>query len=250
MFYRRSVTALPTARPPVVLVHGLGLSGRYMLPVAERLARHLPVYLPDLPGFGDSDKPDAALDVPGLADALAGWIEAMALAPTALLGNSFGCQIIADLAARHPGLVTRAVLQGPTSPPEERSWLWQFVRWRQNQPYNPDSLSPITWDDYRKCGYRRLLQTFRYQLRDPIEAKLPHIAAPVLVVRGQHDPICNAAWAAEVARRLPAGRHAEIPGVSHTLVYTSPEQLAAVSLMFLHERRDRPASGGSGAQPF
>jgi 2-hydroxy-6-oxonona-2,4-dienedioate hydrolase len=154
MFYRRSVTALPTARPPVVLVHGLGLSGRYMLPVAERLARHLPVYLPDLPGFGDSDKPDAALDVPGLADALAGWIEAMALAPTALLGNSFGCQIIADLAARHPGLVARAVLQGPTSPPEERSWLWQFVRWRQNQPYNPDSLSPITWDDYRKCGYR------------------------------------------------------------------------------------------------
>jgi len=72
MFYRRSVTALPTGRPPVVLVHGLGLSGRYMLPVAERLARHnLQVYLPDLPGFGDSDKPDAALDVSRLADALA-----------------------------------------------------------------------------------------------------------------------------------------------------------------------------------
>jgi 2-hydroxy-6-oxonona-2,4-dienedioate hydrolase len=206
-----------------------------MLPVAERLARHVPVYLPDLPGFGDSDKPERALDVPGLASALAGWIEAMALAPVALLGNSFGCQIIADLAARHPGLVERAVLQGPTAPPEERSWLWQFVRWRQNQPYNPDSLSPITWEDYRKCGYRRLLRTFQYQLRDPIEAKLPQIPAPVLVVRGQHDPICSSEWAADVARRLPDGRHAEIPGVSHTLVYTSPEELAGVTLMFLGE---------------
>jgi pimeloyl-ACP methyl ester carboxylesterase len=75
--------------------------------------------------------------VPGLANALAGWIEAMALAPVALLGNSFGCQIIVDLAARHARLVERAVLQGPTTPPEERSWLWQFVRWRQNQPFNP-----------------------------------------------------------------------------------------------------------------
>jgi pimeloyl-ACP methyl ester carboxylesterase len=115
MFYRRSVDALSCCRRPVVLIHGLGLSGRYMLPVAERLARHVPVYLPDLPGFGDSAKPDRALDVPALADALAGWIEAMALAPVALLGNSFGCQIIADLAARHPVLVERAVLEERTS---------------------------------------------------------------------------------------------------------------------------------------
>jgi 2-hydroxy-6-oxonona-2,4-dienedioate hydrolase len=81
MFYRRSVSALSYSGRPMVLVHGLGLCGCYMLPVAERLARHVPVYLPDLPGFGDSAKPDRALDMPALADALAGWIEAMALAP-------------------------------------------------------------------------------------------------------------------------------------------------------------------------
>jgi 2-hydroxy-6-oxonona-2,4-dienedioate hydrolase len=98
-----------------------------------------------------------------------------------------------------------------------------------------DALSPITWEDYRKCGYGRLLRTFHHQLHDPIEAKLPQIRAPVLVVRGQHDPICGPNWAAEVARRLPDGRHAEIPGVSHTLVYTSPEELAGVTLMFLRE---------------
>jgi pimeloyl-ACP methyl ester carboxylesterase len=40
--------------PAVVLVHGLGLSGRYMLPVAEPLAPRYPVYMPDLPGFSAS----------------------------------------------------------------------------------------------------------------------------------------------------------------------------------------------------
>ena len=234
IFFRYSVRAA-AGWPAVVLVHGPGLSGRYMLPTAERLAASFPVYVPDLRGFGDSGKPTRTLDVPGLADALAAWIKTVGLARAALLGNSFGCQIIADLAARHPELVERAVLQVPTTPPDERSWFWQFLRWRQNQPFNPDSLSPITWGDYRKCGYRRLLPTFRYQLKDPIEQKLPRIAAPVLVVRGQRDPICRARWAADVAGRLPRGRLVEIPAVAHTLVYTAAERLAQVTRQFLEE---------------
>jgi 2-hydroxy-6-oxonona-2,4-dienedioate hydrolase len=250
VFFRYSVR--PSAQSmPVVLVHGLGLSGRYMLPTAEYLAPHFPVYVPDLPGFGDSEKPEHALDVPALAEALAAWVMAAGLGRVALLGNSFGCQIIADLAARHPALVERAVLQGPTTPPDERSWRWQFVRWRQNQPYNPDALSPITWGDYRKCGYRRLLQTFRYQLQDPIENKLPRIPAEVLVVRGQLDPICRLRWAAEVAGLLPQGRLVEIPAVAHTLVYTAPQQLAEVTRQFLAEACEpvRPGEPPAGQAP-
>ena len=247
VFFRYSVRP-PRWRLPVVLVHGLGLSSRYMLPTAEYLAPHFPVYVPDLPGFGDSEKPARTWDVPALAEALAAWIRAAGLGRVALLGNSFGCQIIADLAARHPELVERAVLQGPTTPPDERSWFWQFVRWRQNQPFNPDALSPITWGDYRKCGYRRLFQTFRYQLKDPIEQKLPRIPAEVLVVRGQLDPICQLGWAAEVAGLLPQGRLVEIPAVAHTLVYTAPEQLATITRQFLEEVcvPARPGEGPGG----
>jgi len=43
--------------PAMVLVHGLVVSSRYMVPTAERLSPHHPVYVPDLPGFGKSDKP-------------------------------------------------------------------------------------------------------------------------------------------------------------------------------------------------
>jgi pimeloyl-ACP methyl ester carboxylesterase len=40
--------------PAVVLLHGLGVSSRYMLPLARELAPHFRVYAVDLPGFGRS----------------------------------------------------------------------------------------------------------------------------------------------------------------------------------------------------
>jgi len=42
---------------PVVLVHGLGVSSRYMLPILVLLAPRYRVFAPDLPGFGHSTKP-------------------------------------------------------------------------------------------------------------------------------------------------------------------------------------------------
>ena len=226
---------LPSHAPVVVLVHGSGLSGRYMIPTARELTRDYRVYVPDFPGFGDSDKPEKMPDVPSLADWLAAWIVSIGLAQPSLLGNSFGCQVIADLAARYPDRVGRAILQGPTTPPDERSWFWQFIRWRQNQKYNPKSLDGVTNADYKKCGLRRMYSTFRSQLTDRIEDKAPHIQAPVLVVRGEHDPIAHQRWCEEIARLCPRGRLVVIPDVAHTLCYTAPVQLAAVTRSFLGE---------------
>lgn len=232
-----SVNPVPAETPVVVLVHGSGLSGRYMIPTAHQLISDFRVYLPDFPGFGDSDKPEKALTVPELADSLAAWIVAAKLERASLLGNSFGCQVIADLAARYPERVERAILQGPTTPPEERFTFWQFIRWRQNQRYNPSSLGPITNEDYRKCGFRRMYWSFQEQLTDRIEDKASRIKAPVLVVRGEHDPIANQRWCEEIAHLCPRGQLVVIPGVAHTLCYTAPVQLAAVTRSFLFNEK-------------
>lgn len=221
--------------PAVVLVHGSGLSGRYMVPTAIQLTGDLSVYVPDLPGFGDSDKPKKIFAVPELADWVAAWMPRVGLERASLLGNSFGCQVIADLAARYPDRVERAILQGPTTPPGERSWFWQFVRWRQNQRYNPDSLGEVTNGDYKKAGFRRMFCSFQDQLTDRIEDKTPRIQAPVLVVRGEHDPIANQQWCGSIARLCPRGRLVIIPGVAHTLCYTAPVQLAAITRAFVQE---------------
>jgi 2-hydroxy-6-oxonona-2,4-dienedioate hydrolase len=219
--------------PSIVLVHGLGLSQRYMMPLAHELARDCHVHVPDQPGFGGSGHPEHVPDMAGLADALAEWMRTLGLAPAALAGNSQGCQIIAQLAVRHPELVTAAVLQGPTAPPGERSWFWQAIRWRQNWRYNPPSLDPVTWGEYKKAGYLRVLRTFQHSLNDHIEEQLPRIAAPTLIVRGAYDPICPAQWARQLAALPPRGRYVEIAGVAHTLCYTAPVELAAVTREFL-----------------
>ena len=222
-----------TEAPYLVLVHGLGLSQRYMMPLAYELARDCHVYIPDQPGFGGSGHPEQILDMAGIADALAGWADKIGLQAAIFVGNSQGCQIIAQLAVRHPELVGAAVLQGPTAPPKERSWLWQFIRWRQNGRYNPPSLDPVTWGEYKKAGYLRVLRTFQHSLNDRIEEQLPRIAAPTLVVRGEHDPICRSEWARGLVSLLPRGRYVEIPGVAHTLCYTAPTELATVTREFL-----------------
>ncbi|UUP16554.1 Lipase 3 [Nitratireductor thuwali] len=228
-----SVLPAPRQAPPVVLVHGLALSGQYMVPTADELAPHYHVLVPDFPGFGDSEKPSRALDVPLLADALAGWMETVGCPRAALLGNSFGCQIIVDFAARYPHLVACAVLQGPTTPPDERSWLMQFIRWQQNSQYNPPKMGKVAGIDYAKCGITRALATFEFSLRDEPEEKLAAIQAPTLVVRGAKDPICRQYWAERVAAALPNGRLEIIPDVAHTLVFTSPEALVSVSRPFI-----------------
>lgn len=225
----------PAIDVPTILVHGLALSSRYMIPTADLLARTHRVYVPDLPGFGDSDKPGRVLDVGGLADALADWMEAAGIGRAVLLGNSFGCQIIADFAARYPERAAATVLQGPTTPPDERSWFRQFIRWQQNSPYNPPSMDEIAASDYDKTGYPRALLTFHYSLKDRIEEKLPAVTAPTLVVRGSLDPICNQAWAEEVTGLLPDGRLTILPDVAHTLVYASAPELVDACLPFLRE---------------
>src|SRR5687768_13321911 len=69
-----SVKPAPPLAPQIVLVHGYAVSSSYMIPTAERLAGRFPVFAPDLPGYGLSDKPERVLDVPELADVLAGWM--------------------------------------------------------------------------------------------------------------------------------------------------------------------------------
>jgi pimeloyl-ACP methyl ester carboxylesterase len=216
-----------------VLVHGLGLSRRYMIPLAQTLARDFDVYAPDQPGFCGSDQPANVLDMAGLGGCRGAMDAQQRSAQRGICRKLTGLPGHRPSRGASPELVAAAVLQGPTAPPDERSWFWQFVRWRQNGRYNPRSLDDVTWPEYRKAGYLRVLRTFQHSLDDKIEQQLPRITAPTLIVCGEHDPICPANWARGLARLPPRGRYAEIPGVAHTLCYTAPTELAEIIHRFL-----------------
>src|SRR5215213_2342748 len=74
MFARVSERLTNGNAPDAVLVHGLGVSSRYMVPLAVNLARSFHVYAPDLPGFGRSDTPKRALSVRELGHVLGEWL--------------------------------------------------------------------------------------------------------------------------------------------------------------------------------
>jgi 2-hydroxy-6-oxonona-2,4-dienedioate hydrolase len=225
--------------PPVVLVHGLGVSSRYLIPTARLLAREYRVYAPDLPGSGRSERPRRVLDIDQLADALTGWMRANELAHATLIGNSLGCQTIAALALRHPALVDSAVLIGPTMDRHARSTLRQFGRLLVDSTREVPAQPFLTLLDYWITGPYRTWRTLQYGLHDPLEMKLPRIQIPVLVVRGARDPIVPQDWSEEVTRLLPCGRLVVIPGGAHTVIST-PHRLVRVLRPFLR------AAGGTG----
>ena len=222
-------------RPPVVLVHGLGVSSRYMVPTMRLLGVEYPVYAPDLPGVGLSDKPPRVLNITELADSLAQWLERNRLERPTLIANSIGCQVIVDLAARMSGRVGRIVLSSPTVDPSACSMTAQFVRLMRDALIEPPSLLLIAGIDYLEAGIGRAIQTFRYALRDPFAQKLPAVAVPALVVRGSRDPIVPQRWAEQVTALLPRGALTVIPGAPHGLNYSRPVEFSSVVRVFMED---------------
>ena len=205
----------------VVLVHGLAVSHRYLMPTAARLARRHPVAALDLPGFGLSDEPGRVLDTRELADALGGWLAATGDEPVVLLGNSYGCQVIVDLVARRPAVAAAVVLAGPTVDPAARSATRQVLRWLSDAVREPPAQGLILLRDARDAGARRLARTLRHAVRDGIEDTLPDVPMPALVVRGGIEPIVPARWAQQAAALLPRGELAVLPGSPHNSVYAA-----------------------------
>jgi pimeloyl-ACP methyl ester carboxylesterase len=224
----------------VVLVHGLAVSHRYLMPLAAELAPSYPVRVVDLPGFGLSDDPGETLDLPALADCLAEWLQATGLGRVALLGNSFGCQVAVELALRHPPLVRCLVLVGPTVDRHARTATRQVLRALRDLRHEDLFQLPIFLRDVLDAGLGRAVATFRLALTDRIEEKLPAVRAPALVTRGSLEPVVSQRWAREVATLLPQARFAVVPGSPHNANYTAARTLAPLVISFLDEVAGQP----------
>jgi pimeloyl-ACP methyl ester carboxylesterase len=225
----------PDGTLPLVLLHGLAVSHRYMMPLAARLAGHYPVHVFDLPGFGLSSEPGRVLDVAEHADHLVAWLETAGLPPVVVVGNSFGCQVAVELAVRHPDWVRGLVLVGPTMDPAARTAARQILRWLRDTAREDPLQLPILLRDVRDAGPHRVAVTLAHALRDPIERKLPLVGVPALVTRGSREPIVPMAWAQAATRLLLLGELAVVPG-PHNANYGAADHLTDLILAFLRQR--------------
>lgn len=222
-------------KPVFVLIHGLLISSRYMIPTAERLGQKYPVYALDLPGFGKSENPAQVLTIPELADAIVAWMDVMRLSQAVFLGNSLGAQVLIDLAARYPARVDRLILVGPTVDPRARTVIQQASRLLIDFVYEDPTLLGHLLIDFLRAGVWRTWQTFQHALQDYSERKLSAILAPTLVVRGARDSVAPQRWVEEITQQLTNSRLAVIADGPHCVNYSTPEALVRVVHSFLQE---------------
>ncbi|BET25978.1 pimeloyl-ACP methyl ester carboxylesterase [Limnobacter thiooxidans] len=100
--------------PDMVLLHGFGANKENWLALAPRLMRHYTVWVPDLIGFGESDRPaNARFHIAAQAERVVRWLDCLGVKSFHVMGNSMGGYMAGALAANFPNRVLSACLLNP-----------------------------------------------------------------------------------------------------------------------------------------
>lgn len=215
-----------------MLVHGIGVSSKYFMPLAQQLSQKHRVICIDLPGFGYS-KSQGISSIGQHAHTVGKVIDALGLKNPVLIGHSMGTQVVMALNASRPTKFKELILIGPTVDPNKRSPLSHFYRLSSDSLREPPRLNKIVVGDYFRCGIRRYLKTLQYMLSDYIEDYLESSSARILIIRGSKDPIVQRAWATVAASLPKHGSYVEIPEAPHIAHYTHPKQVAHACLVLV-----------------
>lgn len=222
-------TPAPPGAPAYVLVHGIGMSHRYLRRLHRMLAaRGASVVSVDLPGFGGLRRPHRDVGIPAMADALAGGVIAAEVAPAIVVGQSMGTQWVTALAARHPRLVRGVVLIGPVADDRHRTVLGQAAALFVDTLRETPGANALVLTDYLRCGIRWYLAQLRHMLAYAPETEIAAVRAPVLVLRGGRDAVAGRAWTRRLADAAASGRLVEVPGRAHNVQHSAPRTVAAV----------------------
>ncbi|WP_434994314.1 alpha/beta fold hydrolase [Arthrobacter sp. Ld5] len=233
VFYRES-PACPDA-PVMMHVHGFGLSGRYLLPTAERLRDEFHTLVPDLPGFGRSGRSTGPLDVPDLAHAAARFLDDRNVTSATLVGNSMGCPIICEFAYRYPERLDRAVLVSPAGGAYNQPLLRAVRQLARDGTREPVGMLRVAAPDYLRFGVPSTFRMFQALTRYPSLERLLALRIPTLVVIGDRDPLMpSPARVREVAGRTD--NHVLVvimEGAAHAINFSNPGELAHVIRQFM-----------------
>jgi pimeloyl-ACP methyl ester carboxylesterase len=260
-----------TARATFVLVHGLASNARTWDGVADELARHaVGSVAVDLLGHGRSDKPDKGYDVPKVAADLASLIGRLGLERPVVAGQSWGGNVVIELAARHPGLVGGAVAvdggvielsrefasweacaEALAPPPLVGTPLHEVEAWiRSAHPDWPESGIAGSLANFEVRGdgtvapwltrHRHML-VLRGLWEHAPSRLLPTIRVPVLLApaesdRDDHARAVSRHHDVEAALAvLPRGRAAWFAGTDHDIHVHRPVELARVMVAALDD---------------
>ncbi|ANF32376.1 alpha/beta hydrolase [Leifsonia xyli] len=246
VFYRESMS--PPDAPAMMHVHGFGLSGRYLLPTAERLADDFHTLVPDLPGFGRSGRAPHGLDIPDLARAAARFLDDRGIERATLVGNSMGCPVILEFAHHYPERIDRAVLVSPAGGVHNQPLRRAVGQLSRDGVREPPRMVTVAAPDYLRFGVPSTVRMFRALTQYPSLARLLDLSIPTLVVVGERDPLMpHHQRVREVAEQTD--NHVlvvAIEGAAHAINFSHPGGLAHAIRLFMADEPivDDPNSPG------
>ena len=208
----------PADAPPVVLLHALGEQSSDWTSVAAALAPSWRLYAPDLRGHGASDWP-GSYTIEQLTTDLEAFLAALGLDEVTLAGHSLGGPPAYLYAARHPGRVTRLVLEDPAPP-------WPRARRVVARPEGP-----LAFD----WAATALSNEFTEPRVSSWRAELPLIQAPALLIAGGPGSHVDQGQLADMAALIPDCELVTIPA-GHLVHAARPAEFTAVMSSFLSRR--------------
>jgi len=218
---------------PVLLVHGLAGSSAWWVRNFDVLSRNHAVYLVDLPGFGSMRKHAKQFSVAGSAHWLAEVLSALNLHQATLVGHSMGGLIAAMFAARYPERVTKLVLAAPAMALPHRSVLpFLLPVIKQVANVHPEFLPTLVRDTVR-AGPSILLRAGRELLNIDLKEELGEIAAPSLLIFGEHDPLVPVSLGPKLRSEIPRSCLVILPRAGHIVMYDRADLFNKTVLKFL-----------------
>jgi pimeloyl-ACP methyl ester carboxylesterase len=252
--------------PALLLVHGFLVSHRSFDDVIDALAARFHVIAPDLPGFGESEKPSPTrypYGIEGFAESMADLIAAFGVGRASVIGHGMGAGVALTLAAEHPELVTRLVAEDALCYPfplrfrarlplvpilggmifKQIYGRGTFRSFFRDEIFRPGAVLPAEridqhYDYFNGPSARESAYAVLRAILDtrPIVARITRITTPTLVVWGREDRLFPAAAAQRLAREL-TGAKLEIMDAAHSPHEERPREFVHLVTQFLEGKR-------------
>jgi pimeloyl-ACP methyl ester carboxylesterase len=240
--------------PPLVLVHDYLASRMAWDEVVPRLATSFRVIAPDLPGFGESEKPPPGryrYDFGGFAESIVDLLAAIGLGRISLCGHAMGGAVALTVAATYPHLVDKLVLVNPLVYPPRPDPISRVAsvpvlgplvfkqlygralfrsRFHGSAARNVDRLFEIfDVPAAREAAYATMLSMLDTR---PLTASVPRVTAPTLVAWGRSYRAYPVEQGRRLARELGGARF-EVFDCGASPAEECPEAFAASVEAFL-----------------
>lgn len=256
----------PAGAPIVLMLHGEPTwSYLYRTVLRRVVAAGLRAIVPDLPGFGRSDKPAERTDYTYRRHVgwLLGFLDALKLTDLTLLCQDWGGLLGLRLLAEHPARFARAIAANTALPTGDRAPPEAFVRWQQLSQTIPQFVAgrivqrfcqrPMSDavaaaydapypDDSFTAGARQFPLLVPTSPNDPeSEANrrawdsLAQYSRPFLTIFGDSDPMTSGSERV-MQRKIPgaAGQaHRILTGVGHFIQEDAGEELGELTAAFV-----------------